>query len=84
MATGSSSTVEEDSWIVVDDTDRDKDGEIDELVLNPMSAKARLNNSFFRGIRSLKQKVSSSTRRLRSNSEANAETVGTPGRPRPR
>ena len=80
MAT-SLSTAEDDSWIVVDDTVRD---EIDEWVLNPLSAKARLNNSFFRGIRSLKQKVSSSTRRLRSNSKANAETVGKAGRPRPR
>ena len=79
MATNSLA-FDDDSWIVVDDAVRHKDDEIDEGVLNPMSMKARLNNRLFHGIRMIKQKVSSSTRRSRSMSEATTETMGAAAR----
>lgn len=55
-----SSETFDDSWVVVDDSVM-KNDEIDENVLNPMSAKARSMNNLKHKLRKLKQKTSSST-----------------------
>ena len=54
-------TTEDESWIVIDDCPIDNVHELDESVLNPMSARERSVNNFIHGLRRLKQKVSTST-----------------------